>query len=54
MYNAVYGLQKNDSMTAEEGQVSFLERDVLGNITIKAEHRVNKRERPTIRTRAER
>lgn len=53
-YNPTYGFQKNDSMTAEEGQLSYLAPDVLGNITIKAEYRVNKKERPTIRTRTER
>lgn len=34
-------------------QISFLGTDPVGNITIKAEYRVNKRERPTIRTRTE-
>lgn len=52
--NPTYGFQKNDCMTAEEGQTSFLAQDVLGNTTIKAEYRVNKKERPTIRTRTER
>lgn len=37
----------------KEGQTTFLDVDVLGLITIKAEYRVNKKERPTIRTRAE-
>lgn len=53
-YNPTYGFQKNDSMTAEKGQMSFLTSDVLGMTTIKAEYRVNKKERPTIRTRTER
>lgn len=53
-YNPTYGFQKNDCMTAEEGQTSFITHDVLGNTTIKAEYRVNKKERPTIRTRTER
>lgn len=53
-YNPTYGYQKNDCMTAEEGQMSFLTQDVLGITTIKAEYRVNKKERPTIRTRTER
>lgn len=53
-YNPTYGFQKNDSMTTEEGQTSFLASDVFGNSTIKAEYRVNKKECPTIRTRTER
>lgn len=52
-YNPTYGYQKNDNMTAEEGQTSFLTPDVFGNCTIKAEYRVNKKERPTIRVRIE-
>lgn len=35
-------------------QIDFLTLDVLGNIAVKADCRVNKEERPTIRTRAER
>lgn len=35
-------------------QLDFLTMDVLGNIAVKAEYRVNKEERPTIRIRAER
>ena len=37
----------------EKGQLTFIDVDVLGLITIKAEYRVNKKERPTIRTRTE-
>ena len=37
----------------ENGQLTFLDVDVLGFITIKAEYRVNKKQRPTIRTRTE-
>lgn len=35
-------------------QLDFLTADPLGNIAVKAEYRVNKKERPSIRTRAER
>lgn len=35
-------------------QLDFLAADPLGNIAVKAEYRVNKKERPSIRTRTER
>lgn len=38
----------------DERQLSFLTTDAIGNTTIKAEYRVNKKERPTIRTATER
>lgn len=37
----------------EPQQLSFLTMDVLGLVTIKAEYRVNKKEKPTIRTATE-
>lgn len=33
--------------------LSFITNDAVGNITIKAEYRVNKKEKPTIRTATE-
>lgn len=35
-------------------QLDFLTADSLGNIAVKAEYRINKKERPSIRTRTER
>lgn len=35
-------------------QLDFLSVDALGNLAVKAEYRVNKKERPSIRTRTER
>ena len=35
-------------------QLDFLSADALGNLAVKAEYRVNKKERPSIRTRTER
>lgn len=35
-------------------QLDYLAVDPLGNIAVKAEYRVNKKERPSIRTRTER
>ena len=34
-------------------QLDFLSTDSIGNIAVKAEYRVNKKERPSIRTRTE-
>lgn len=46
-YNATYGYEKNDTL-------SFLATDPVTKITsVKAEYRVNKKERPFIRTRTE-
>lgn len=42
-----------EEIKPEKGQLTFLDVDVLGLITIKAEYRVNKKERPCIRTRTE-
>lgn len=36
-----------------EETLSFITTDAVGNITIKAEYRVNKKEKPTIRTATE-
>ena len=46
--------KKKDLPLDENGQISFLVTDNFGHNTIYAEFRVNKKERPTIRTRAER
>lgn len=46
--------KKKDLSMDDKGQISFLTTDNLGFITIYAEFRVNKKERPFIRTRAER
>ena len=46
--------EKKDLPMDENGQISFLFADNFGHTTIYAEFRVNKKERPTIRTRAER
>ena len=46
--------EKKDLPMDENGQISFLVTENFGHTTIYAEFRVNKRERPFIRTRAER
>jgi len=45
---------KRDKVGPMAEQLDFISMDVLGNIAIAAEYRVNKKERPSIRTRAER
>lgn len=52
-YNATYGNETPD-LVKEEGQESFLTTDAIGNLTIKAEHRVNKKQKPMLRTITER
>lgn len=50
-YNPTYGYNVPD---IEKGQESFLTIDKFGVQTIKAEHRVNKKEKPMLRTITER
>lgn len=44
----VVGFQKNDSM-----QEDLFQCDTLGHLELKREHRVNKKERPFVRTKME-
>lgn len=46
-YNPTYGYQKPD---IEKGQESLFTTDSCGNLAIKREHRVNKKEKLFVRT----
>lgn len=47
-------MMKREKVGPMAEQQDFLSVDALGNIAVKAEYRVNKKERPSIRTRTER
>lgn len=53
-YNATYGYQTPD-LNPEEGQIDFLVNDPknFNRATIRAEYRVNKKQKPFIRTATE-